>query len=512
LFELIKKHPLLFCILLAGILRLLAVTYSKGYMANDDHFETVQIAYDGIQSGLINDEGVIRWNAMKGTDVGRSPLYTIFNYSMMSFLENFGIRSLDTMMYFIRFMHALLSMLMVYYGFKYVKRATGSDNAALATGLIIGAYFLMPYLSVRNLVEMVSSDLLVPCIFFSYIGVREKQSHLLVLAGILGVLSWMIRFNTGLAVLPVPLAIWYMARDIKPALYFFGGCLITLLFAGSLDIIYLGSFGRSTVNIFHSFLYVTNNPPLPQPFYMFAGLILGVFIPPFSLYFIFSIFRKKVILENIILFSAAASFFLIHSAISHKEERFIIPIFPLIVMLGVIGLHYWFKTGKRGTWLRKIFYVSAGFALIVNLALLPLFTFNYAHKGMVEPFVYLGRQNDVHTVLVDRTERRRFIPISYAGYKKPKALILDKWPAINNLFENNRPLYQPEYFVIFTDDHLQSHLDSLENYYGPLEMAFHSTPSLVDRVLHYLNPRHNHLNESWVFRRSSEKNSTDKGG
>nr|MBN2277780.1 glycosyltransferase family 39 protein [candidate division Zixibacteria bacterium] len=497
----IKNHPLLFCMMVAGILRLVAVGYSRGFMANDDHFETVQIAYDGLQRGLINEEGVIRWNAMKGTDVGRSPLYTMFNYSMMYVLKAIGVEQLDSMMYFIRLAHALLSMLMVYFGFKYVHCVTGSDTAALVTGLIIGGYFLMPYLAVRNLVEMVSGDLLVPCLFLAYVGVKENNGQYLVLSGILGVLCWMIRFNTGLAVLPVPLAIWFMARNIRPAVYFCAGCVMMLVFAASLDIIYQGSFGRSTINIFNSFLHVTKNPPLPHPFYTFAGLILGIFIPPFSLYFIFSLFRKKVILDNIIVFSAAASFFLIHSAIAHKEERFMIPIFPLIVILGVIGLHNWLGSGHCRPLNRRIFKISAGLALAINLILLPLFTLNYAHKGMVEPFVYLGHQKNINNILVDRTERKRYIAISYAGFKRPRYFKIDSWPELTRIYENMFTADQPDYFVIFTDDSLADHLDSLSRYYGPVEAVFNSTPSLVDRILHLLNPKHNHLNESWVYRR-----------
>lgn len=499
----IKKHPLLFCILLALALRLCSVFFSKGFMANDDHFETVQISYNAIQTSLLSDEGYINWNAMKGTDVGRSPLYTLFNYGTMTVLTWLGIYNLDTMMYFIRLIHALLSLLIVYYGYKYVLLATKSEKYALITGLILAAHFLMPYLSVRNLVEMVSADLLVPCIYYSYRGSREGNNRLLVIAGILGALSWLIRFNTGLAVIPIPFAIWFITRKLKPALYFCAGYLLIAVFGASLDAVYLGTFGRSTYNIFNSFLYVTKSPPLPQPIYMFAGLILGILIPPFSLFFIYNIFRKKVIMNNLILFSSTASFFIIHSLIKHKEERFMIPIFALWVMLGMIGLYAWFENSNPFSIWRKIFKYSAGFAIVINIIVLPLFTFNYAHKGMVEPFVYISRQNDVDSIIIDRTERRRFIAISYAGYKRPDYVNIDKWQDLS-ADDNNPPLYNSaNYFVIFTDDNAPAHADSLSEYYGRLEPVFHSTPSVMDAILHFMNPKYNHLNEAWVYKRVS---------
>ncbi|RKX31133.1 MAG: hypothetical protein DRP46_03985 [Candidatus Zixiibacteriota bacterium] len=498
----IKKHPLLFCMIVALALRLCSVVFSKGFMANDDHFETIQVSYNAVQTSLLSEEGCINWNAMKGTDVGRSPLYTLFNYSIMTVLTWLGMYDLDPMMYFIRLIHALLSLLLVYYGFKYVHLATGNKNYSLITGLILAAHFLMPYIGVRNLVEVVSADLLMPCVYFAYRGVREENNRLLMLAGILGSLSWLIRFNTGLAVIPIPFAIWYLTGRIRPALYFCTGCMLIAVFGASLDAVYLGTFGRSTYNIFNSFLYVTKSPPLPQPIYMFAGLILGIFIPPFSLFFIFSIFRKKIISSHLILFSSAAAFFIIHSFIRHKEERFMIPIFPLLVVLGMLGLYFWLKNSNPKSLMRRIFKYSAVFAVILNLIVLPLFTFNYAHKGMVEPFVYLSRQDDVEMVVIDRTERRRFLAVSYAGYTKPDYFKVDKWEELAALDPHSPVFNRANYFIIFSDEHADRHADSLTGYFGEISPVFHSTPSLMDAILHFMNPKYNHLSEAWVYKRN----------
>jgi len=488
----------------ALILRLCSVGYSRGFMSNDDHFETVRVAYSGVQSGLLNDDGHLRWVAMKSIDVGRSPLYTLFNYSIMEVLKWAGIYDLDPMMYFIRLVHALLSLLLVWYGYKYVFSITESRNYAMLAGMILAGHYLMPYLSVRNLVEMVSAELLVPSVYLAYRGVRSKNSRFLLLAGIAGALSWMIRFNTGLAVLPIPFAIWYMSRDIRPALYFCAGCCVIIIFGASLDLIYLGRFGQSTYNIYKSFIFVTNNPPLPHPFWTFAVLILGIFVPPFSFYFIFSIFRKKLILNNLIPFSSAGVFFIIHSLIAHKEERFMIPIFPLLVILGVIGLHSWLSGREPGSLSMKFFKYSAAFALVVNIIILPLFTFNYAHKGMVEPFVFLSKQDDIKTVLIDRVERKRYLAISYAGYIKPEYVKINRWDDFDRLVGQSQMFDSANYFVIFSDENLQEHLDSLSNYYGGLEKVFHSPPSLMDRTLHFLNPKYNHTNEAWVYKKVAD--------
>lgn len=495
----IKKHPLLACLIVAAVLRLFATVYSKGFMAHDDHFETVRIAYDGIQNDLLNEDNLLIWDNNSPDRIGRSPLYVLFLFSLMKIQESFGIQSLDSMMYLIRFIHFLLSLLLIYFGYKYVFSATGSKNYSLLAGMILAGHFLMPYLAVRNLIEMVSADLLLPAIFFAYRGAKEGNGRLLLISGIICGLAWMIRFSICLAVVPIPFVMWYMRKSIRPAIYFSFGVLIMLIFSANLDLMYLGKFGQSTIHILGD--YFNGNPTMPQPFYMYIPLVFGIFIPPFSFYLLLPAFRKKVRSEHLIMVSALLFFFIVHSLISNKQERFLIPIFPLLIVLGVIGLFYWLKSNKISVLHKKIFRYSLIFAITLNLILLPIFTINYAHKGMVEPFVYLSGQNDVNSVLIDRTERRRFMAFGYAGYNRSGFRVLDKWDELEEI-KNDSLLYNSiNYFIIYTDAEPVSNVDSLVKAFGPLRQVFHSAPSTVDIVLNFLNPKHNHTNEAWVYKR-----------
>lgn len=496
-----RYNPLLLCLLVALILRLPAVIFSRGYMASDDHFETVQIAYDGIQRGLLNEDGTLRWERVASDDIGRSPLYVLFLFFLMKLQYWIGISRLDTMMYFIRMIHAVLSLLTVYFGVKYIADSTNSRKVALAGGLILAGHFLMPYLAVRNLIEQVSADLLLPAVYLAYKGFHSRNGRVLLLAGILGGLSWMIRFNTGLAVLPIPFALWYLARNIRPALYFVAGGVLVVLFSGSLDIQLLGCFGRSSVNIMERFIFPSGPPPLPQPFWIFAVLILGILIPPFSFYFVGSIFNRTIIKRHIVAFSAAACFFLVHSLITHKEERFMVPIFPLIVILGTVGLHEWLSSGRLSARHWKILKVSAIAALGLNILLLPIFTLNYAHRGTVDSMVYLSKQSDVIRYLVDRTERKLLAPYSYAGIDTDMPILLDRWEMLDTAAERDIWFDSVNYLVVFSDTAQEIHRQRLATYFGDMTPVYHAPPSLVDMLLHFLNPRHNHTNEAWVYRR-----------
>ena len=72
--QFITKHPLLFVILIAIALRIPAVFFSKGYMASDDHFETINVAYKWLQTGLMSEDGLRMWGHRTAVDQGRFPL------------------------------------------------------------------------------------------------------------------------------------------------------------------------------------------------------------------------------------------------------------------------------------------------------------------------------------------------------------------------------------------------------------------------------------------------------
>ena len=184
-----------------------------------------------------------------------------------------------------------------------------------------------------------------------------------------------------------------------------------------------------------------------------------------------------------------------------KDASFLIPIFPLLVIWGILGLHSWLNAAKVSKIHLKIFRFSAALAVIVNLLILPVFTFNYNHKGMVEPFVYLSRQDDVKTVLIDRTERRRFVAVEYAGINQPNTVAVDSWDYLDSLKSMTGLFESINYFVVYTDINPAAHADSLAERFGPIRQVFHSPPSVVDRILHSMNPKHNHTNEAWVFKK-----------
>ncbi len=487
-------------LLIALVLRVVAAIFSAGYMAHDDHFETVRIAWQWHHEGMFLEDGTLRWDGKPEIGVLRSAVYNLFILGLMKITALFGVEHLDSHMIFNRFVHALLSMLPVVFGIKYLRRETDDDTAMIG-GRMLATHFLMPFLGVRNLVEMVAADLIMPCIFYAHRSVQEKSDKDALIAALFGGFAFMVRMHVAVALVVVPVAMIIQKRAFRQAVTFSAGILAFVLIQGLLDVWTHGKFLGSVTN------YIIGNmsqpPTLPGPWYRYILLILGIMLPPFSILFIGSMFTSRLIRKNLIAWSATVVCVLVHSIITNKQERFIIPVFPLIIVLGCVGLYYLYESNGwyyRMRWLRRGLWI---WFWVLNTAALVPFTVNYAHKGAVDSLAWLSRQSDADSVLFDTTERKRWIPFDYWNYKKPGAVQLTPTYSLQQAIESGEvdQFNAPKYVVIFADGYPKDFLNTYRmSMRATYDIVHHGEPSLIDLILHKLNPKYNHKNETWVGR------------
>src|SRR5690606_14856051 len=143
-----RDRPLLGVVVCALLLRLIAGVFSQGYFAHDDHFETVNIAWSCHHDGIFLEDGTWRWAGNPDFGVIRSAVYNLFLLGLMKATALVGVTTLDAHMYFNRLIHALLSLLPVIFGYRYLREETDQRTAAIG-GLILAGHFLMPFLAVR---------------------------------------------------------------------------------------------------------------------------------------------------------------------------------------------------------------------------------------------------------------------------------------------------------------------------------------------------------------------------
>ena len=403
-------------------------------------------------------------------------------------------------MYFDRMMHALLSLLPIFFGYRYLREET-DENTALVGGLILSAHFLMPYLAVRNLIEMVGADFLVPALYFAHRSIKRSSDRDALLAALFSAIAFMLRFQIAAALIAVPVAILISRRDWQRAGIY---CVSLAGAIGILGLLDIYTHGRFLGSLYaHILSNLPESAPLAGPWYRHLLLILGIMIPPFSILFFGSVFQRETIRKHLVMLLPALLFVIVHSIIPNKQERFMIPVFPVLIILGCAGMSCFYRAKNYAKWRKLVIGLWIWFIVLNTLLLIP-FTFNYAHRGLVDSMAYLSRQDDVDGVVFDCTARKKWLPYSYWDYRKPNAVKLTSKYDLDDAIQSDKISRSspPSYIVVYADGYPDDQLAEYGSKLGRYEVVHHGEPSLIDLILHLMNPKYNHKNEAWVLKRA----------
>ncbi|MDA3793517.1 MAG: glycosyltransferase family 39 protein [Elusimicrobia bacterium] len=486
----LKRHPLVFLMISAALVRLAAVIYSKGYLAHDDHFCVIEDASELIRTGSLR---------FLGESPHRSFFYPGLHYVIFKLFNAFDIYSPGIMMFFVRLLHVSFSLLTVFFGYKLTRQIAGKD-AAFSAGLLLSFYFIMPFLAVRQLIEHVTSVFLVTGIYYGHLFTVKKKNGYIFISGLLLAIASVIRFQSAIFFLVVLIYIFFREKKKAAVLFFVSGILIMLM-QGFLDLALFGNFLVTPIN-YIKFNLENATSYVTGPWYNYVLLIAAAFVPPFSFYMIWGVI-KSFKLSRIIFYPTVA-FFIMHSLFPGKQERFIFPIIPLIIIMGISGLWCWknspgnnFLKGKTFKWSWRIFWV-------INMLVLIPATLNYSQKARIAPLLYLNKKEEVSTIIIDKTEVSPMIPYFYLT-KAPKIFSVKKEENFTGAIDyitSNHKKNDRHFVVMFTNDKLEKHLNMLKEQMP--EATFKKekliSPSLIDYILHKMNPRFNRAKVSWIYR------------
>lgn len=488
------EEPLKIIFLFAILFRLIAVIFSKGYGMSDDHFVIIEKAQQWVSNSL-------NWFSDEHTDIVNL-FYVGFHYYLFSFFDKIlGITDPQIKMFWIRLIHALYSLLVVWYGYKITLELSNKKNAKLV-GLLLAILWPLPFLSVRNLVEVVSIP---PILMGLYYLLDNNSKKLIYISGILLGIAFIIRFQSALIIFGIGLVLLFN-KDWGKFLFFNIGLFITVLFSmGVVDWIVYGIpfhtfLNYFTYNIEHQFDYII------QPWYNYIILILGMLIPPISIFISVGFF--STIKKYALLFWPTFIFILFHSYFANKQERFIIPVVPLIIMLGIMGWNEFVAKSEfwksRQKWLRYswIWFWS------INTIFLIVFTFTYGKKNRVESLYYLSQKDHISSIIWDSGMDGAILPPlfyletgtpTFTSYERTSFEILKKEIEENTIFF-------PEYLVTLGDVEIKQRVSLFENTFNK-KLVFENKvePSLVDAILHKLNPKHNKNQTSYIYRIETSK-------
>lgn len=482
-----NEKPLSFILFFAFILRLISVIFSKGYGMHDDHFLVIEAAKSWVDGFDYND-----WLPVAGqtapTPSGHSFFYAGLHYFLFRFLKYKHILDPQTEMYIVRLIHALLSLVTVYCGYKIVNKISGEKVAKIA-GLLLAMFWFMPFMSVRNLVEFVC---IIPLMAATWIAIKnegQKRITPYIGVGVLLGIAFSIRFQTVMFTGGFGLALLFLKRykeTFTVAIFF----LIVAAGVQGLTDFYI--WGRPFVEFQEYVRYNIENAHeyIILQWYMYFLLILGVLVPPVSIFLFWGFLRSWK--KQLLLFLPSFIFLIFHSYFPNKQERFILPIIPFIILLGTIGWQdfvdkstYWQNHKK----LLKGFYI---WFLCINTLLLAVISFAYSKKNRVESMTYIAGKKDVTYIAIEDSNRDEFLmpPLFYLQKWGHVFGITKLYPAADFYKEyHDIPVKdRPNYVVFMQHENIETRVADLKKYFPTLTYETTIEPSFIDKLMHWLNP------------------------
>jgi hypothetical protein len=517
----LRAHPLAVLLAVAALLRLVAAIFARGYMASDDHHQVVELAARWLRGEPVVPAG--------GGVFYRSLLYPGLHWAILGAARRLGLTDPDAGMLLVRLVLGAYSLWGVAITWKYGRAlgdrlarglgATPSADAGTTVGLLSGAlvaaHALMPYVSVRSLVEMAALPPLLHGLYLldrAVLGAAgaERRSvdnarpagwgpaRTALLSGAL--LGLAVVFRTQVVFAVAGAGAWLVwQRRVRLGALWLAGCLAVVALQGAWDFELYGRPFASTLaylghNRMHVHEYVTG------PWYRTLLLVPAAFLPPFGILFVAAMFRLAR--RSGPLFWATAVFVVAHAVVPQKQERFLLPIFPELALLGTGGLVCWARGAGRG-WVGAR---RAGWIYFwsVNLLLLPFGLFHYGQRARIEPFLAIHRRGDARELVVDMTEEAPGLPLYYLdGGDSAKRIPVFRirteaeMDAVRDS-PSDRSAPGRTYVIVFSSGRLPEHLDRLRRGLGPVRIVDHFPPGPVDRALRALNPRYNKCKESWL--------------
>ena len=504
-----EKNPLTFILIIAAFIRLVAAFFSKGYAFHDDHFDVITVAQHWLY-------GLPHW-VEPNNPPRHSMFYVIIHYVIFYISESVGIGSPESKMLVVRIIHGLYSLLIVYFGYKITALISYRSNAALV-GLILSLIWFMPFMSVRNLVEMVCIP---PYLAAFYYMLKDYKAQTFtwkrwLFAGILFGLAFVIRYHSILFIGGAGVILLFRKQWKEAFILSCGFLLSTFAIQGTIDMI-MFQYPFHSVVAYYEYNTQQHNVRVIGPAYRFLLTVLGFLVPPISLFLIYGFIKSRKI--EAMMFSAALVFFAFHSIFPHKQERFILPLFPLIIILGVVGWRtfvvksaFWQKRERflKGSWT---------FFWVLNIAAALALGFTYSKKSRIAPLSYLANKENIDAILVETSEEignpppafylgevsgtyREFVENEDNAWKKFEEegrhrsgnfIMVYELGAAKEVKTLKTEIKDyniiPDYLVLTGRENLAQRIQRLKTLFPNIKLEREIEPSRYDQLLHFLNPR-----------------------
>lgn len=478
-------------ILGAAILaRLIAVIFSPGYGMHDDHFLIIESSASWVDGYDYN--AWLPWTeGNRGGPEGHSFTYVGLNFLYFWFMKAIGVVDPSILMMINRFIHALASMFVVVYGIKITEKLSNPKNAKIV-GWLLALLWIMPFVSVRNLVETAAIPFIVLGV---WLAIRERKMIDFLWAGFL--LGFAVSFRYQIGVFAIGMAaIYFFQFKWKPFFLFCAGVLIVFgLTQGLVDFFI---WGRPFAELITYVVYNMNEGTAylqNQNYFMYFLVLIGSLLFPFGLLMFAGFIRSWK--KYMILFVPTLIFILFHTIYPNRQERFILSVLPFFIILGVIG----FDLFKQTNFKEKAWKYSWIIFWILNIPILLFASTMYSKKSRVEAMreLYANEMHNEH-ILLEGTA-------SGSVSMMPKFYAKEWHCAFNNRTDSTALIIPEEsdkfdYIFFFDEEKLAKRISNYKAIYPNMQLAKKCNPSSLDVLLRKMNPRNaNEYIEVWKTNR-----------
>lgn len=476
-------------ILLAALaVRLVAAFFSEGYGMHDDHYLVIEAA--GSWADGTDYNHWLPWtHDNPGKPEGHSFTYVGINFLLISGLKAIGIADPKMIMLINRLLHALFSLLVVYFGYKITERVSDRKTAS-TVGWLLALLWAFPFLSVRNLVEVAS----IPFLMWSvWLTLRDDKWQTLFWSGVL--IGMAVSFRYQIAIYAVGVGAYFLFRlQWQKLIAFTAGVLVLFVVTqGIVDYCIWGypfaEFrGYVTYNMNEGTGYMTN-----KNYFMYFYVLFGFLLFPLGILALIGYFGT--VRKYTILFVPTFLFLLFHTIFPNRQERFILTIMPLVIVLAILGIR---ELRSRGFFWERFWKVSIVAFWIINIPMLLLVSTTTSKKSRLDTMYALyGKIKGGEHILIEATGETNpeMMPFFYAG----------KWDL--HFAERKRDdttsmqtyLGNPHDIIFFFgQQRLPQRIASFRKIYPDMTKMTAVEPSFIDRTLHKINPRNsNSYVEIW---------------
>lgn len=483
----IQSQPLSAILITAAFWRLMAAIFSYGFGMTDDHAHVIEVAQRWV-------DGYRDWFDHP-TAANHSIVYPGLHYLLFSVLDSIGVSHPTPKMFIVRLLHAAYSLLIVWYGYRIANRLAGAQ-AARWTGWLLALLWLMPILSVRNLVEVVC---IVPCMAAFYQLIRHEHPLMkdILIAGLLLGLAFAFRYQVMLFTAGIGLA-FLLQRQVKFMLMTGVSFIIgAFLVQGVTDWISWGypfaSFYQNvTYNMAKQNAYVSGN------WAKYILFLFGVLIPPISVFIYYGWLRH---LRKWLLISLPLLIFLLfHTYFPNRQERFILPMLPLMTAVGIAG---WVTFMEHSSWwptkdrLMRRSWVAF---YILNAFLLILFSFSSTKSARINALLVLREIPESNPLVWEQRKKAGNLPAFYLG-RDPSTVILYRTQKTHTVAIERVKKERPKFISMMGMRDIDQRIESFTTRFNAKLTLFRVIePSLIDQLLHILNPKYNRSRKIHIYK------------